>query len=161
MRLGSRLLRDRRRGERGADLVEAALVLPILLTIIFALYSLGRGWDIYQTMTRAAREGVRRAVTTGCATCSSSGYDSTTTIQDIVDQALGAAGIDSSKVENYTQGYKWLDNSNSVCGAYIKFSYPYNIVIPFVPVPVTSITLSTNVQMRLENATDISGGTCP
>lgn len=150
--------RRRRRNERGADIVEASLALPILLTIVFALFWLGRGWDVYQTMTRAAREGVRQAVTTNCATCGDT-YNSYATVQNVVYTALQTTGINTSQLLNYQQGYTWLDSSQSVCVAYVSFQYPFQVRIPFTPVPLTSVTLSTHVQMAPENQDP--GGTCP
>jgi Flp pilus assembly protein TadG len=144
----------RNRGERGADVVEAAFVLPILLTLVFALYSFGRGWDIYQTMTRAAREGVHEAVTTNCAMCGDS-YTSATDIQNnIVFPALQAAGIHTGNsvfTASYHQGVAVLDQAGNVCGVYITFKYPYNVTIPFLPWTLGTITLTTRVQMRYEN----------
>ena len=153
---GTSRSRGNRRGERGADVLEAALVLPILLTLLLALYSFGRGWDIYQTMTRAAREGVRQAVTTDCATCGTGmDYHSASYIQDnVVFPALQAAGLhtDNSLLQNtYHQGITPLDSAGLVCGTYITFSYPFELRIPFIPSPVTTITLTTRVQMQLEN----------
>lgn len=147
----------KRRGERGADVFEAALVLPILLTLLLALFSFGRGWDLYQTMTRAAREGVRDAVTTSCAMCGDSYRPATGTgsIQsDIVFPALQAAGIDTSNSllqSTYHQGTAVLDQAGTVCGVYITFSYPYKVQIPFIPWTLTTVTLTTKVQMRYEN----------
>jgi Flp pilus assembly protein TadG len=149
-------------GERGADVFEAALVLPILLTLFLAFWSFGRGWDTYQTMTRAAREGARQAVTTNCATCGNVAYTDTQIRDQFVFPALQAAGLDTSNTllqSSYTQGYTWMDSAHLVCGIYIKFSYPYTIHIPFTPVPMTTITLTTNVQMRMENQP--LGSTCP
>ncbi len=144
------------RGERGADVFEAALVLPILLMVILGLFAFGRGWDVYQTMTRAAREGVRQAVTTECATCGSGMvYNSASDIEDnVVFPMLQAAGLNTnnSVLQNsYHQGITTLDSAGKVCGAYITFSYPYELRIPFIPQPVTTITFTTKVQMRLEN----------
>lgn len=143
-------------GERGADVVEAALVLPILLTLMLALYSFGRGWDVYQTMTRAAREGVRKAVMTQCATCNGGMYyDSASSIEnDVVFPALQAAGLHTNNPtlqNSYHQGITPLDSAGDVCGAYITFKYPYQLKIPFLPQPITTITMTTRVQMRLEN----------
>lgn len=147
----------KRRGERGADVLEAALVLPILLTLLLALYSFGRGWNIYETMTRAAREGVRHAVTTSCAMCGNSYTPATgsgSVQSDFVFPALKAAGIDTNNSllqSTYHQGTVVLDQAGKVCGAYIKFSYPYKLQIPFIAWTLTTITLKTKVQMRYEN----------
>jgi Flp pilus assembly protein TadG len=142
------------RGERGADVFEAALVLPILLTLLLALFSFGRGWDIYQTMTRAAREGVRQAVMTSCATCGNTAMAPQDIQSNIVFPALQATGIDTTNPvlqSSYKQVQAPLDTGSSVCGVYITFSYPYVVKIPFIPLNLGTITLTTKVQMRLEN----------
>ena len=48
--------RDR---ERGAALVEFALILPLLAMLVFGLVEFGRGYNAQVTLTHAAREGVR------------------------------------------------------------------------------------------------------
>ncbi len=52
----------RRSGERGAELVEMAFVLPLLLTLLIGVFWAARAYNIYETITRAAREGARVAV---------------------------------------------------------------------------------------------------
>jgi Flp pilus assembly protein TadG len=48
--------------QRGANLVEAALVLPVLLLLTFGIIELGHAYSVYQTITNAAREGARYSV---------------------------------------------------------------------------------------------------
>ena len=45
--------------ERGASMVEAAFVLPILILLIFGVVEFGRAFNAQVTLTHAAREGVR------------------------------------------------------------------------------------------------------
>ena len=45
--------------ERGAVLVEAAIVLPILLLLILGIVDFGRAYSAKQALTHATREGVR------------------------------------------------------------------------------------------------------
>ena len=45
--------------EYGQTLVEAALILPIFLVLIFAIIEVGRAWSAKQSVTIAAREGAR------------------------------------------------------------------------------------------------------
>ena len=56
----------RRRGAtrvaRGQALVEFALVIPIFLFLLVALFDLGRAVFSYNTLTNAAREGARMAI---------------------------------------------------------------------------------------------------
>jgi hypothetical protein len=58
------------RETKAAEIAELAVVLPILFTMIFAIFSFGRAYNVYSTVTRAAEEGARVAVTPVCATCS-------------------------------------------------------------------------------------------
>ena len=48
--------------ERGQALAEFALVLPLVLLFIGGIVELGRGWNIKQVVTDAAREGARYTV---------------------------------------------------------------------------------------------------
>ncbi len=52
----------RRPRRRGQALVEFALVIPIFLLLLVALFDLGRAVFAYNTLTNAAREGVRLAI---------------------------------------------------------------------------------------------------
>ena len=47
---------------RGQALVEFALVIPLLLLMMVALFDLGRAVFAYNTLTNAAREGARLAI---------------------------------------------------------------------------------------------------
>ncbi len=53
---------QRWRKQRGAALVEAAMVLPILLLISAGIFEFGRAYQTWQVLTNAAREGARVAV---------------------------------------------------------------------------------------------------
>ena len=57
MRIGTR------RRERGAKLVEAALVMPLLLIMMAIVVDLGRAYFCYIAVVDAAREGARYGVT--------------------------------------------------------------------------------------------------
>ncbi len=50
---------------RAAAVVEMAVVLPILLTILFGIIEFGWTFMVYQSVTNAAREGCRVAVLEG------------------------------------------------------------------------------------------------
>lgn len=47
------------KAERGQSIVELALLLPILISILIGVIDLGRAFNAYITITNAAREGAR------------------------------------------------------------------------------------------------------
>jgi Flp pilus assembly protein TadG len=57
----------RLRSERGAELIEMALVLPLLLLVIVGIIDFGFLFARYEVLTNAAREGARIAVLPGYA----------------------------------------------------------------------------------------------
>ena len=61
---------QRRRSERGAALVEAAVTIPILLLIAVGIFEFGRAYQHWQVLTNAAREGARYSVTPGASSAS-------------------------------------------------------------------------------------------
>ena len=82
----SRTERLRRRGERGAELIELAFVLPILLLVVSAIMDFGFLFQRYEVVTNAAREGARMA--------SMPNYTDAD-IQARVQQYLAASGLSS------------------------------------------------------------------
>lgn len=47
------------RRERGAVLVELALIVPLLLALILGMFEIGMGWSTSQTVVQASRSGAR------------------------------------------------------------------------------------------------------
>ncbi len=152
--------------ERAAELVEAALVLPILLTLLLGIFWIGRAFNVYETITRAAREGARYAVLPSCASCGNTYVDTyssagsclgnpTNVFSNYVSPALSASKLDPTKVLNYCQEALVLNpnTSSSVqqCGVAISFKYPVTLTIPFTTLNGTTINIPTQVQMRMEN----------
>jgi Flp pilus assembly protein TadG len=56
---------DHRRRRGGATLVESALILTVLLTLILGMIDLGLGVLQFNTISHAAREGARQAMVHG------------------------------------------------------------------------------------------------
>src|SRR6478735_7347122 len=50
------------RRDRGQALMEFALVIPLFLLLMVALFDMGRAVFAYNTLTNAAREGARMAI---------------------------------------------------------------------------------------------------
>jgi Flp pilus assembly protein TadG len=73
------------RGRKGQALAEFALILPVVFLLIAGIIEFGRGWNIKQAVTDAAREGARWTVIVDAST--------TTDITDRVKQRLTLANI--------------------------------------------------------------------
>jgi hypothetical protein len=138
----------------GSVLLEAAFVVTILLTLLIGIFWLGRGYNTYQTITRAAREGARFAVAPSCATCGNA-YPSDAEVQAVIDSALIASSLDPSEVTPNPVPIQRavVLNPGSIpqdTGVVITFNYPFEIFLPFTSVGLTTLTLTTSVQMREE-----------
>ena len=57
------------RDTSGAEIAEAAIVLPLVFMLLLGIYWFGRAYNIYATITHAAREGARAATAPACALC--------------------------------------------------------------------------------------------
>ncbi len=163
---------SRAKEQHGAEMVEAAIVLPILLVLLFGILGFARAYNTYQTMTRAAREGARFAVAPTCAMCGNT-PPADSEILTVVNAALTASSLDPTQVtQNATlvvpcigatvpicstpiciRRNVLLNNVTSnppECGVAISFNYPFQFYVPFTTLNFTTISLSTQVQMRQE-----------
>ncbi|MEX0683107.1 MAG: TadE family protein [Dehalococcoidia bacterium] len=57
--MGKLIRKNRTEGEKGQNLVEFAMVVPIFLILVFAIVDFGMGFHAWITVTNAAREGAR------------------------------------------------------------------------------------------------------
>jgi hypothetical protein len=159
--------RDRR--ERGTEILEFAFVVSALMMLLLGIVTFARAFNIYQAITRAAREGARVAVLPSCASCGNSYLDPSTGVtqansavfSSYIAPVLLAANLNPNAVQNYSQSTGWLDSGDTErqCGVAISFQYPYQLELPFTRQNLSTIEIRTHVQMRLENQP--SGGTCP
>src|SRR5260370_4777245 len=139
----------RRRGELGAELVEMAFALPILLTLLLGIIWFARAYNIYETMTRAAREGARVAVAPACSACSGGGQlPSIATVASAVQSSLVASSLDPTQVACGTcsgtcngsapaifyQSAVVLNPSTTPIehGVVVGFTYPFQFALTFV-----------------------------
>ncbi len=54
---------------RGAEIAEAAAVLPLMFMMLLGIFWFGQAFSIYGAITRAAQEGARAGAAPYCATC--------------------------------------------------------------------------------------------
>jgi len=82
--------RDRRgaHDRRGQALVEFALVIPIFLLVLVALFDVGRAVFAWNTLTNAAREGARMAIVNQSTAMIRDRAKSQTAIVELVDPTV-------------------------------------------------------------------------
>jgi Flp pilus assembly protein TadG len=153
------------RRQRGAEMVEMAFLLPLLLTLLIGIFWAGRAYNIYETITRAAREGARVAVTPECATCTSlgswgtcslsadsSGFPDSTSVLCVVNASLSASSLSCSSCVTVQQHQQLnLDPNNPNAGwTVVSITYPFQFTLPFTSLNMTTINIPTTVQMLEE-----------
>jgi Flp pilus assembly protein TadG len=101
---------------RGAEIAEAAAVLPLLCTLLLGIYWFGRAYNIYTTITHAAREGARAASAPTCATCTpANSVLSADLVADRIAQTLQASKLDPTQVTPMPASL--CDCGNPTCGS--------------------------------------------
>jgi Flp pilus assembly protein TadG len=96
----------------GSEVAEAALVLPLMFTILLGIFWLGRGYNIYASMNHAARDGARAAGTANCATCANSMLPADQVARNYVAPILRASGVDPALVTSVTPTFCGCYNPN-------------------------------------------------
>ena len=164
---------------RGAEIAEAAIVLPLMFTLLLGIYWFGRAYNIYSTITHAAREGARAATASTCATCGNTALVENQ-VATRVAQALQASKLDPNQVTPLlpTPALKDCLTGASVipacasspavcfvpnvrindpttgpaaCGVSVSFQYPYQFYLPFTSLNGQLIQLKANVQTTGED----------
>lgn len=80
--------------DRGAALIEAAMVLPILLLLTFGIWTTARAWNVHNTLEHAAREAARYGATVEPWDPGTSPSD----VRAIADADLTASSINTASV---------------------------------------------------------------
>ena len=94
----NRIIRTLIQETRGAEIAEAAAVLPIMFMILLGIFWFGQAFSLYGTLTRAAQEGARAAVAPVCATCSAAN-DPSTNAFTAVQTAMVSAHLDVNQLQ--------------------------------------------------------------
>jgi len=143
-----RLLR-RVGSERGATLVEAALVTILLLTILFGIVAFGHALYTYHFVSNAAREATRWASVRG-AKCSGLAGGCPALASDVANyvKAVSGMGLDPTKI---TVNTTWLPSPSADvlcpytvspsqfpenypgCVVQVQVVYTYNFIFPLLP----------------------------
>ena len=82
---------------RGAEIAEAAAVLPLMFMMLLGIFWFGQAFSIYGAITRAAQEGARAGAVPICATCPvTNSFSIYSMLPTAVQAALVASKLDPS-----------------------------------------------------------------
>lgn len=139
-----RLAVNRSQGRRdGQSLVEFALLIPIFLLLLIAIFDLGRAVFSYNSVTNAAREGARLAIVNQ-------------SVASIVLRATSQSAIAETAAPNVTVQFRkvlpsadYTTNPSCTtlaldCVAIVTFETTYSPITPFV----SSILFRNGVTLR-------------
>ncbi len=113
----------------GAEIAEAAVVLPLLFMLLFGIMWFARAYNIYTTVNRAARQGALAEAANNCATCGNAFRTSNDIRDNVVYPILIASHLDPAQVQNFNVQRDVVLNPGSPIiehGAVVSLDYPYN-----------------------------------
>ena len=163
----------------GAEIAEAALVLPLVFMLLLGIVWFGRAFNIYSTIQQAAQQGAITAARASCVTCGNAS-PSDGTVTGVVEAVMKASSIDTSQIlvnpnpaapvfcanppntcttagDNVKVCRNVLLNppaggtQTPQCGVIVSFQYPFQFYLPFTSLNNQKIILSAQAQSRMEN----------
>ena len=174
----TRVLRRLGRDSDGAEIAEAAAVLPLLLMVLLGIFWFGQAFRIYGTITRAAQEGARAAAAPACTTCAAISPPATNAyvaIRNVLVTAnMNIIGLqpptpapsflsckggsaprcDASQpsicVQKDVQMSDPATGGTGECGVSVSFQYPYQFWLPFTTLNQQRIKIAAEARVREE-----------
>jgi hypothetical protein len=149
-----------RRDQEGASLVEAALVIPVLLLLLFGIIDWGNIFNDYLAVRQGARDGARQAAVSTAPTppgggawgCPSTGITQSGDGYSLVCFTKDRVGLDQTKTRvsveftPQSQAPKYAPGQ----GVVICAQYPATSLSGFFKPFVNGIILTTKVEIRIE-----------
>ncbi len=141
-----RRLAQRRVGQliedsHGAEIAEAAAVLPLMFMILLGIFWFGQAFSIYGSITRAAEVGARAGAAPYCTTCSGTNNLATfaSNAVNAVQACLRSENLNPALIPNFPTGSQPVFNSciSSVQGPATCSGASSTICVQ-VPVQLTS-----------------------
>jgi Flp pilus assembly protein TadG len=144
--------RGRLRSERGAELVEMAMVLPLLLLVSVSIFEFGRAYQTWLVLSNAAREGARVAILPD------------PTVSDA--QARARAYMEAGQLPNADTATITVDRNASISigtgtasASLVTINYPFEFMVlqPVARLVVSGstlggpITMTATAEMRNES----------
>ena len=115
-----RTLRSRWRSEEGAELIEFALVAPLLILLFAAIVDFGNMFRSFEAVTNAAREGARVGVLPAYQDAD---------VYDRVDDYLEAAGLHDTYPTPQVNRTPVPTSAGTYTAVSVFVEYPYQLAI--------------------------------
>ena len=163
----------------GAEIAEAALVLPLVFMLLMGIIWFGRAFNIYSTIQQAAQQGAIKAARATCATCDPD-FPAPSAVSNAVEAVMQSSNLDTSQIlvnsnlppqtfcTNTPKGCTTTASNIKVCrnvllnppasttqlpqcGTIVTFQYPFNFYLPFTSLNLQQIVMSAQAESRMEN----------
>lgn len=137
-----RMLR-RRHEDGGQAIVEFAIVLPLILMLMVAVFEFGRAWQVFNVMTDAARHAARSAVVADPTVTQDS-------VIQIAQNALARGAINPARATVTVTGFR--TGTGNPANVTIQLPYEFVVLRPFMgwTSAESNFTLTTTFTMRNE-----------
>jgi Flp pilus assembly protein TadG len=119
-----RLIAPTKDRQRGAALIETALVLPMLLMLTFGIWTSARAWNVRNTMEHAAREGVRFAATELPWDGTSQSQVEAVIDAELVTSAIPIANVNTICIDRATNPCGFNPTSQGYQQVAVRIQYP-------------------------------------
>ena len=149
----------RARGERGAALVEMAIILPIFVVLVFGLLEFGITYNSYISLRQGTREAARQGAvgnfgsTTSCSLTGLTGSPSTD-VQKLMCLAKSQAGLSFAntrvKVLSGNSDFSTAGTFTKGDSVIVCTEYPVDTVAKFISPLLGGAILKTKTAMRIE-----------
>ena len=141
MNQGAEMKTKERVGKRGSVLVEAVLVMPLFLLLLFGIFEFGRILMIKQVITNAAREAARAAA------INLDDAQALASARTVSDDYLTRSGVDLHQV-TVAPSFSEVNGTDAI-QVIIHYNYSSSLYhwVPGIP---QTIGLSSQVVMRRE-----------
>jgi Flp pilus assembly protein TadG len=164
------------RNDDGAEIAEAAVVMPLVFLLLLGIIWFGRAFNIYSTITQAAQQGAITAARASCATC---GNHFATSVDNTVTAVIQASNLDPNQIQTNTPSVLSCVNPTAAatphtssknitvyqqallnapastqapqCGVVVSFQYPFSFYLPFTSLNLQQVILSAQAESRMEN----------
>ena len=136
-------MNKRMRSERGAALIEAAMIMPMILLISVGIFEFGRAYQTSQVLTNAAREGARLAVLEGPTDAD---------VRARVNQYVTDGGLTSLSDANI-QINRLAPLTGSATASTVTITYPFEFMVLNPVVRLIAPASTTGAPITLTAAT--------